>query len=443
MAENNLVGGINQLAGAQYPSFQPMQQPNPLTQVQPMLDVARSAQALQQQQFELGKQRALFVQDRLGSLATDPDLSIEKAQTMVADMVRNNIIPASEAPQILQHFPSDPQQLRKSIQQSYATTLDHVNKMNYVYGQPVSANTGGAIQFGVADQRNPGQPRFAGGTTLPNTMSPGEAATPETMVDAAGNKRQMTRGQALVEKGVNPQAPQLAGAFRQPAAPGQQGVAAPGATFGPSLEAYNTDMRASSDLAKTIRTSGQALQLADALGTTGTGPGTKPFNDAKAFLESVGITAPNDAVSMRNELDKYLQQTVNNSPLAQRSDMGTLATKLGTPNTTEQTNAATRQLLRTGIAQAGMDAAVPHAYDWHGNGGSVAGYIQHKGGFTQNQDQQAYALAQGLMKPDEAKTLLDKMNALPNSSAQKQKFFTSLANAKKAGLVNLPNASGQ
>jgi hypothetical protein len=434
---NQLTGGVKSADTSMYPRFQPMPQANPLAQIAQVQQLDLQNQALQQGQATLGLQRVGAVNSMLGTLITKPDLSYDDVTSKLDDMVRNRIIPSNEKPAILQHLSSDPEQLRAQLKNSYIQTLDHASKMGMGFGQPGSIGTGGGTQFFSSNPMTPGVVQR--GSYVQHTLSPEAASSPTTIPGQAGETSTMTRQQFAGPSGTGQGG--LAGAFKPPPSqPAMPGVPGPGAMFGPSLDAYNTDLRSSSDLAKTIRTSGQALQLADALGTTGTGPGTKPFNDAKAFLESVGITAPNDRVTMRNELDKYLQQTINNSPLAQRSDLGAISTKLGTPNTTEQTNAATRALLRTGIAQAGMDVAVPHAYDWQGNNGSVAGYLKHKGSFTQGQDQQAYALAQGLMQPTEAKALLDKMNALPAGNAQKQKFFESLANAKKAGLVNLPNA---
>jgi hypothetical protein len=173
MAENNLVGGINQLPGAQYPSFQPMQQPNPLAQVGPMLDIARSAQALQQQDAALGQTRIAAVKNMLGTLITKPDLQFSDVTDRLTDLVRNNVIPVQEMPAILSNMPQDSAGLRAKIKQVYAETLDHSNRMQLGFGAQTAINTGGATQFGRTDPMNPGQPQFAGGTTLPNTMSPG------------------------------------------------------------------------------------------------------------------------------------------------------------------------------------------------------------------------------------------------------------------------------
>lgn len=186
MAENSLLGGVNQLSGAQYPSFQPMPQPGGLGQLNDLVSLARNAQGLQQQQFELGKNRTMFVADRLGSLLTKPDLNIKDAQDMVGDMVRNQMIPASEAPEILKHFPQDPEQLRASVKQSYLSSLDHVNRMNLAFGAPISAQQGQSTLFGRQDVMNPGQvqlpgaTRTASGTTLPLSMSPGLVEGPPT-----------------------------------------------------------------------------------------------------------------------------------------------------------------------------------------------------------------------------------------------------------------------
>lgn len=173
MAETNLLTSGN-VAAPTYPTFQPIQQPNMLAQMGDATNLARGMQALQSQQFDLGKQRALFVQDRLGSLVTKPDLQFSDVTDMVGDMVRNNIIPPSEAPQILQHVPQDPAQLRASIKQSYTAGLDHVNRMGYTYGNQTTYDNNAGRQYGVTKQDQPGQPQFAGGTFQPKLPDPTE-----------------------------------------------------------------------------------------------------------------------------------------------------------------------------------------------------------------------------------------------------------------------------
>lgn len=437
MAENNLIGGVNSIGGANYPTFQPMPQPGGMGQLNDMLSLARNAQGLQQQQFELGKNRALFVADRLGSLYTKPDLSIKDAQDMVGDMVRNQIIPASEAPEILQHFPQDPVQLRAAIKQSRASALDHINAMNLAFGAPGEQHLGDVVQPTMRDVTSgvvrPTGPNFTMGTT------PGEKLAPQTVVDASGTPTQTTAAGAAAAKGFNVRTGQpLAGAFRQP---GQvQGIEAPAAGFEKSVEAYHQDLAAAPAIARTIRDSSLALNLIDQLGPTDTGPITGDIARFKSALTSLGITPTDDKVAMRQELDKYLARNIVNSPLANRSDLGTLATKAAQPNTDTQTYKATHELLKSNIAQAGMDIAPPFAYDRNApeNKGSLANYNFHRGGFVQNQDQRAYAIMQGTMSPDDARALIAQIKKLPANSAERQRFESSLRNAQKAGVARLP-----
>ncbi len=456
MAENALFGGG---ASIPYPTYQPPT--NPLTQMQSGIGVMQGLQGLQgqqiqqqQQQLELGQKRMSLVHDQLGSIAALPAPTIDDVKQVASTLYRAGI-PQDQIMQALSTVPRDPQAIKAWARQHQAGISDAALRLGLGGGVPVQFNQGGATLFGTRDLAEPGKVTLpgattsTGGTSIPMTNTPEFKSQPETTTDQFGNVTQTTRGGALAAKGFSPETGRpLGNAFGKPAATSQpQGLPGMGAGFEPNFKAYNEDVAAAQPLARVIRDSSLALNLAEKLGTTGTGPGTKIISDVRAAMESLGITAPNDLVSMRNELDKYLARNIVNSPLSARSDMGTIATKLSEPNTETQTNKATRDLLKSKIAQTGMDIATPYAYNGAQYGGTINGYLTHKGQFTQSQDQQAYALAQGLMPQDQAKSLLDKMYALPADSAAKKKFFDSLANAKKAGLYNLPgattNAQGQ
>ncbi len=456
MAENALFGGG---ASIPYPTYQPPT--NPLTQMQSGIGVMQGLQGLQgqqiqqqQQQLELGQKRMFMVHDQLGAIAALENPTIDDVKQAASTLYRAGI-PQDQITQALQTVPRDPQAIKAWAQQHMAGIADFQQRMGLGSEVPVQLNQGGKVLFGTRSLQQPGKvtlpgaTQSVGGTSIPMTNTPEFLGTPEEVRDQFGNVTQTTRGGALAAKGFSPATSQpFQNAFGKPAATSQpQGLPGMGAGFEPNFKAYNEDVAAAQPLARVVRDSSLALNLAERLGTTGTGPGTKVINDVRATMESLGITAPNDLVSMRNELDKYLARGITNSPMAQRSDMATIATKLSEPNTETQTNQATRDLLKSKIAQTGMDIATPYAYNGTQYGGTINGYLTHKGQFTQSQDQQAYALAQGLMPQDQAKSLLDKMFALPADSAAKKKFFDSLANAKKAGLYNLPgattNAQGQ
>jgi hypothetical protein len=174
MAENNLIGGVNPLGGAQYPSFQPIQQVNPLAQMSQAAQVAGQLQGLQQQQFALGKQRVDYVHDQLGALLTKPDLSFNDATTVVGNLVSNGVMPKDKAAEVLSQLPQDPTQLRSAIQQHYVNTLDFRNRMSLGFGDTISHTDQGGIRYGVVNPQAPGSPQFTGGTSLAQRPDPSQ-----------------------------------------------------------------------------------------------------------------------------------------------------------------------------------------------------------------------------------------------------------------------------
>jgi hypothetical protein len=448
MADDNKLTGLSLTSGGiPYPVAQPMQMGNPLAQIQQLQGLDLQNQQLQQGQASLGENRINAVKNMLGTLVTKQDLSIDDVNSRLDDLGRNRVLPPQEVASIKgmwSQFANNPAALQAKVKQVYLETLAHDSRMGMGFGTTVPVSSPAGTNFFSANPMQPGVLRNPAAGNAPTTFvpagtSPGERTAPHQAIAPGGGVINTTVGQNAAAAGMNPVtgAP-LAGTFGQPGG-SPQGYAGPNPQqLGSNIKAYTDDMLAAQPMAQTIRDSSIALQLADKLGTTGTGPGTGVINDVRASMESLGITAPNDIVSMRNELDKYLAKNITGSPMAQRSDMGTLAQKLAEPNTATQTNKATRDLLKSKIAQFSMDIATPYAHDIQSD---PYGYLGHKGKFTQSQDQGAYAIAQGLVAPQEAAKKINEMRNLPADNAQRKKFFDSLTNAKKAGLWNLPGAT--
>lgn len=177
MAENALTGGS--VASPAYPTFQPIQQQNPLAQVQAAQGLALQQQALQQQQFQIGKQRLDYLHDQMGSLAAKPDVSFQDVTNVATNLVRMGY-PPDQVSQELANAPKDAAGIKAWATQHMAGIANHAQRLEMGYGSPIAINTGGSTQFGAASPMRPGQPQFAGGTNLPNTPTVGLTEGPPT-----------------------------------------------------------------------------------------------------------------------------------------------------------------------------------------------------------------------------------------------------------------------
>lgn len=440
MAENMLTGGGINTNMYQLPP--PVPQTNPLTGIMQATQAAQAATALQQQQFNLGKAKFDFLMNSFGSIAAMENPSFDHVANIAANGVRTGVLTPEDVANTLPQWGGlDSAQIKRKAADQLQLGASYAEKMAAAYGNTRLIDNGNTIVPVKESVRTGGLTPSSG--AIPRALSPEGASTPTPVTDANGNTTTMTRSQFAGPTGTGqggfagaitrgqprqtqPARPDASGGgTQQPVAPGVPG---PGASFGPGLDALNKDYVAANEGMKSIQPLLRALPLAEKLGTTGTGPGTKAWNDAKAFLVSNGFIKPDANVDIRNELDKYLSQAVAKSPLAGRSDMGTLVSQASNPNTTSQTNAATIELIRNGIAQARMDAASSLAYGDQ----NPSGYLKHKAGFAQSQDPQAYRL--DMMLAEERAALVRKMADLPSTDPKRKQFFESLKAAKTVGV---------
>lgn len=419
-----------------------MPQANPLAQIDQLQRLDLQNQALQQGQATLGLQRVNAVNNMLGTLITKPDLSVSDVTNQLDTMVRNKIISPNEPAAIMQHlqpFANDPEGLRGALKNSYLQSLDHASKMQMGFGQQTVYDNGVARRYGVTNVMDPGRPQFAGGTVQPNFSPmnvPNASSGATDIVPAAKFGQDIGAFNGAVTRG-RPQQPQPGAAPGGGSAqPGYGAVPGVPPQLGVDREAYNQDLAASKNLMTSIQPLKQALPLAERLIT---GPGTKTINDVRSFLITQGVIKPDQKVDERHELDKYLAQTVAASPLASRSDMGTIVSQASNPNTVSQTTPATIALIRNAIAQANLQAASPYAFQGKpdsAGGTSPLGYQQHRGAFIQQQDVDAYKL--DTMHTDDARALVQKYAAMDRSDPRRVRFFNSLTNADKAKVISAP-----
>lgn len=144
-------------------------------------DVA--AQALARQQAELGIQKDQLdlankhlanMNNRIGSLLSNPNVTSKDVISSVGDAIAEGAITPQIAAQELSSMPSDPGQLKGWLTEHLVRNLDSQQKVQALYGQIQPVDSGGQINILAASPITGA--RSLG--TVQKTMSPGEAATP-------------------------------------------------------------------------------------------------------------------------------------------------------------------------------------------------------------------------------------------------------------------------
>lgn len=159
-----------------------------------------AAQALARKQAELGIQKDQLdlankhltnMNNRIGSLLAMPNVTQKQVISSVGDAIAEGAITPKIAAQELASMPNDPAQLKGWLTEHLVRNLDSQQKVQALYGQIQSVDTGGQVNILAASPITGA--RSLG--TIEKTMSPGEAATPVPVFNAGSNQP------ALISKG--------------------------------------------------------------------------------------------------------------------------------------------------------------------------------------------------------------------------------------------------
>lgn len=172
----------------------------------------------------------------------------------------------------------------------------------------------------------------------------------------------------------------------------------------------------------------KAIPALEALGTTGTGPGTEQINEIKSFLTSMGIPGI-DVESIKNfdEARKYLTQYAQSVGDINTNDK--LAAAFAANPSVGISNAAAVDVAKTALAQRRFQNAQLRAFEQ--SGGSPDKYTQFATQFAAEQDPRAYGL--DMMGPEARAKLIGGLKG-----DEKAKFAQSLRMAIALGLVQVP-----
>lgn len=409
-----------------------------------------------QTQLDLVQDQVGKLVDTFSALAADPNLSLQTIQQQGQRLVDLGLIAPEQLATELKAIPpgTSPDQLRSMMGNYALRALDAGARFTAQYGTPSMVQTGQSQQPVTVSPLTGIHPI---GAPIQNTLSPQDLATPATIgTTQQGQPITGTTGQLLEKAGVNPltalpMAPQGGNAL-MPGAPAQGGGNAlmPQIPAGPgvvtqlpagdiaAMEA--TGAAAGADLAAARQREAtfqqdtvplvKAITALEALGTTGTGPGTEQINEIKSFLASMGVPAV-DLESVKNfdEARKYLVQYAQTV-----GDTGTndkLAASFAGNPSIGISNAAAVDVAKTALSLRKLQNAQLMAFE--ASGAPASQYSQFASQFNAQQDPRAYGM--DMMTPEARATLIGGLKG-----DEKSRFVQSLRTAIGLGLVTAPGA---
>jgi len=423
----------------------------------------REALAAQQQHMDLVKGQVGYLVDGFSSLASKADLSPDDfyqfGQRAVQEGILSPDVYAAEAANVAK-VGTDPKALRDLATNFGLRALDAGQRFSAQFGTPQMLDTGNQL---VPTTVSPLTGANAMGPPIPKTLSPSELATPATIgTTPQGQPITGTTGQLLEKAGVNPltarpdMAPLPAPNALVPPQTNPQSTPTvnPAATAAPPQGVVTTlptgqqealkqigeqagaqlsdDLKTASGYQAAITPLEKAIPALEALGSTGTGPGTEQINEIKSFLQSMGMpVADTDQIKNFDEARKYLTQ------FARGGGGGT------DPNTNDKlaaafagnpsvgiSNAAAVDVAKTALSLARLQNAQTRAF--FNSGLPESDYSKWSSEFNSTQDPRAYGF--DLMKPEQRAKLIEGLK--PD---EKAKFVQSLRTAVQLGLVTPPN----
>lgn len=463
--QNSLLDTLSTVAG-----IKNAQETNKLLQLQQQqgnvaLDQAKIEQAHKMYEGFVGL---------LGSVAQDPRVGTAAGPQVIqgyADQaVKLGYITPEMRDQAMMTMPQNPAEIPQWLQTMNVQALAGQERFGQIYGTPGTINNGSSILPVTSSSITGIRPI---GAPIPQTTSPSERAELVPTTDAQGRTVLVPKGQMLQQAGVNPltavpetapssPANQLvpppmpvqsqdlppvgAPALAPPQTPVQAAQAQPavGVVTSPpagEIEAQSRAAQASSDqysqdtarertYQQDIVPLQKVLPALEALGTTGTGPGTEQIQEIKSFLTSMGIIAPTDDLKNYDEARKYLVQYARGA-----GDTGTndkLAAAFAGNPSLGISNAAAQDVVKTALSLRRMQNAQIRAFA--ATGQSPSGYGKWSTQWNADTDPVAYGF--DLMKgPERAKYFKGL------SAPEKQKFLQSLQTATALGIVAPPSVN--
>lgn len=413
-----------------------------LDTAQGYVDLARSGTAYQQDQLNLVKDQVGQLVNVFSGLASDPNLSVDTIASQGQRLVELGLIAPEQLATELKAIPpgATGDDLRKMMGNYAIRALDAGQRFSAQYGTPQMVDTGNALMPTTVSPLTGIHPI---GAPIQKTLSPQDLASPTTIgTTPQGQPITGTTGQLLEKAGVNPltalpQAPQGGNALMPASGPGvvtslpPGDVAAQEAAAGVSGQELGAARVRESTFQQDITPLLKAIPALEALGTTGTGPGTEQINEIKSFLTSMGVPGIDvDKIKDFDEARKYLSQYAQTV-----GDTGTndkLAASFAGNPSVSISNAAAVDVAKSALALRKLQNAQLMAFETSGLPESQ--FSQFASQFNAGQDARAYGI--DMMTPEARAKLIGNL-----SGAEKARFAQSLRTAIQLGLVQPPGAA--
>lgn len=413
--------------------------------------------ALSQDQVDYAHKQYDGLGTLITSLAADPAIGTAQGPAMVHTYADNAVKMGFITPQqrdaALQTMPTDPSQLPQWLQTQSLAHMDSQSRFSNTYGTPGTISNGNRI-IPVATSPIAGVRRI--GADIPMETSPGERNSlvpgknaqgqdvmiPQGQVVRAGGQNALTGmpmdpGNKLMAPGTSPQSsptvqPQQGGGAAISPPAGQ--VAALATQEQAGSEAYARDQQREANYQNDVLPLTKSIEQLQALGTTGSGPGTDTINQWKSFAQSMGIGTiagiDPDKITSYDEAKKYLTSYASSIGGSGTNDK-LAAAFAGNPSTTIS-NAAAVNVAKTALSMRRMQNAQVRAFS--ATGQSPGAYNKYAATFNASQDPVAYGF--DMMAPPARQKYFQGLSA-----PEKTKFLSSLNTATQLGVVAPPSAT--
>lgn len=412
-----------------------IRQPEPFAnQLLALTGAERQQVLLNAEQLALGQRHLDAVHQAVAAQAANPNATVDDLHRGLGDLVSAGILPAGEAQrygQQVEGLRGNPAALRNFLNGHLNALQDARTNFGATYGTPdvqdlgdnkltrtVSPTMGVRTLSRDATTLTPQDkatrlPTFQNGQpgNLPvsdGTDRYGYAKKAPPISGPQGGAGASAGAAAMAPSGFNPTGPAL----------GQTRVAEEGAGQ------FTGDLRSAAGMGAEVANLSKALDALDALGDTGTGPGTAGRNRIQAALSAAGLAGlPGiDKAKISNFeeaasfLDAARRQGAITPGAGQAPGTGTTTAPTGALDITQP---SARALVQAQIAQRRMQAAQALSYD---NKDSGAGYGRHAADFANRIDPRAFAVDK--MNASEKQTLMKSLG--PPGSPAYERFRQSL-----------------
>jgi hypothetical protein len=334
------------------------------------IDAATRMQALSAAQTELALKQRDYIESRLGSVATDPTLTRQKATSIALDVLHGAGVPSAFIQQYVHNMPAGGDALRT-----------YLGNLRSIAQGPVA---------GAGRIAGPPEP----GTLAPTTIPLGAANYPQPGATPGQITTAPPPGTAEAKTTVGSRS---------------------GGSYADALEAAGNYPRQALPLEK-------AIPALTRLGPTGTGPGTETLNDLKSFLLSGGAPLSKEQVDNVKDYDtarKYLQDWVNQNGNTQ-SVQHLLSAVTSNPSV-HVSNAAAQDLAKVALSMRNMQHGLLREFQATGLGEEK--FTDWMSRNAANKDLRYYGI--DFMTPKQKNTLYNE---------DKQKFMSAYKQGEQSGI---------